>query len=77
MEIILILILALIAGAMLLGKPLNIIITHKYDQPPLPDVSESQKKLDEQQNEIQQKSMNAVIKEIQKLMGVENDGDNA
>mgnify|MGYP000845494007 CR=1 FL=1 len=73
MTIILTVALLLIAGAMLLGKPLQIIIYHKHDQPPISVQPEQPEKNDEQDKPV---SMDNVIKALNDIMGVTTDGDN-
>jgi hypothetical protein len=73
MTIILTVALLLIAGAMLLGKPLQITIYHKYDQPPAPVQPEQPKENDEQDKPV---SMDNVIKALNDIMGVNTDEDN-
>lgn len=73
MTIILTVALLLIAGAMLLGKPLQITIYHKYDQPPAPVQPEQPEENDEQDKPV---SMDNVIKALNDIMGVNTDEDN-
>ena len=73
MTIILTVALLLIAGAMLLGKPLQITIHKKYDQPPAPVQPEQPKENDEQDRPV---SMDNVIKALNDIMGVNTDEDN-
>ena len=73
MTIILTVALLLIAGAMLLGKPLQITIYHKHDQPSIPVQPEQPEENDEQDKPV---SMDNVIKALNDIMGVTTDGDN-
>ena len=73
MTIVLTVALLLIAGAMLLGKPLQITIHHKYDQPPVPVQPEQPEENDEQDKPV---SMDNVIKALNDIMGVNTDEDN-
>jgi hypothetical protein len=68
--------LLLIAVAMLFNRPINIVITHKYVNPPLPETPQPdvQKQADENTDAL--KSMDAVIKALHEIMGVNGD-DNA
>jgi len=72
MTIILTVALLLIAGAMLLGKPLQITIYHKHDQPSAPVQPEQPEENDEQDKPI---SMDNVIKALNDIMGVNTDED--
>ena len=73
MTIILTVALLLIAGAMLLGKPLQITIYHKLDQPPVPVQPEQPEENDDQDKPV---SLDNVIKALNDIMGVTTDGDN-
>jgi hypothetical protein len=78
MEIALIAVFGLIALAMLTGKSLNITITQKYVNPPLPPPGDSpedlQKKVDEQAEAL--RSMDGVIQTLNEYMGVDSNHGN-
>jgi hypothetical protein len=73
MDIAITLALILIALAMLFGKPLNITILHKYDNPPLPDNPEEGLKQQTEENTEAIRTMDAVIKSLHDIMGVNSD----
>lgn len=72
MDILIVLTLLLIAGAMLLGKPLQITINHKFEQPTVP----TQLTEDEAKENLAKQSMDAVLRSLQDIMGVGEDGNN-
>jgi hypothetical protein len=69
---------AVIAVCMAFGKPLNIVITHKYDNPPLsPPDTLKKDTAQEQANDDAAKSMDAVIKTLNEWMGVSSNGEDS
>lgn len=71
MDILLTLILGVLAVCVALGKPIQITITHKYDNPPLPPPELSPEEKVSKQNEENSdavKSMDAVVSRLNEII---------
>lgn len=75
MDIVLILVLLIIAVSVVLGKPVQITITHKIDRPPFSEVdalNAIQKQSDDDKEAMS--TMDSVIQSLHEIMGVNEDG---
>jgi hypothetical protein len=77
MDVVITTLLFIVAVCIVFGKTINITITHKYDNPPLPEDANPVDKLQQQTDDNAEaiRSMDAVIQSLHTIMGVNNDVD--
>lgn len=77
MDILITVLLLIVAGCVVFGKPIQITVLHKYDNPPLPTPDPMEElRTQQEENGDALKAMDAVIQSLHNIMGVSNDVNN-